>query len=73
MSYFILSIFIKCIHRKNPNSNYIRHVLFDYFFVFLYNTYTNRAPQAIYLFIYCYEKLCEVVNVQSMNEVEIEV
>ena len=32
-----------------------------------------NAPQTIHLFIYCYQKLCELVNVQTMNEVQFEV
>ena len=31
-----------------------------------------NAPQAIHLYIYCYQKLCELVNVQTMNEVHFE-
>ena len=31
-----------------------------------------NAPQTIHLFIYCYQKLCELVNVQTMNEVHFE-
>mgnify|MGYP005692785513 FL=1 len=31
-----------------------------------------NAPQAIHLYIYCYQKLCELVNVQTMYEVHFE-
>ena len=31
-----------------------------------------NAPQTIHLFIYCYQKLCELVNVQTMYEVHFE-
>ena len=31
-----------------------------------------NTPQAIHHFIYCYQKLCELVNVQTMNKVHFE-